>query len=74
LHPKNFRSIKNLQNLSRESSIVQKSIKGKCGKESGPEKRLMIIGTVELHDMINTKEQWAGGDGDRRIICSQSSS
>jgi hypothetical protein len=53
---------------------VQKSIKEKCGKEPGPEKRLMIIGTVELHDMINTKEQWAGGDGDRRIICSQSNS
>jgi hypothetical protein len=28
----------------------------------GTRKRLTILGTVELHDMISTKEQWALSD------------
>jgi hypothetical protein len=39
--------------------LCTKSAIEKCGKVSGPEKRLTILGMVELHDMISTKEQWA---------------
>jgi hypothetical protein len=42
--------------------LCPKSAIEKCGKVSGQEKRLTILGTVELHDMISTKEQWALSD------------